>query len=239
MPSAPFSAWRLPSPNRARGLWKPPAEQCRQERAGLLKAPRPLVDWLVLAVAGGVGAAVVLRFLRYLFRLADENLVFLDRSPCLGSPLLPPLPGLDRVIRLAWDCGGITTGPVTVPSFWRSVSALPPRRAQGITPVGIRHCHPGFAAPRPRRFCRRHCSWPASPCRQLRPALRPVVSPDPLCRNAGRFCAPSFIVLLLYFVQRVVIGHRMQNVDIFALRHRGRRSWHDGLQSQPRRVSWN
>ena len=71
---------------------------------------------LVGSVAVGVGGAVVLGNLRYLFSIRLKTLVILIVTPALaltaylaGDPLLEP------VLGLAWDCGAITTGPVTVP----------------------------------------------------------------------------------------------------------------------------
>lgn len=71
---------------------------------------------LVGAVALGVGAAVVVGNLRYLYSIRLKTLIILTVTPALaltaylaGDPLLEPILGL------AWDCGAITTGPVTVP----------------------------------------------------------------------------------------------------------------------------
>ncbi|TAK44653.1 MAG: DUF1538 domain-containing protein [Betaproteobacteria bacterium] len=71
---------------------------------------------LVWAVGGGVGAAVVLGILRVVYGLRMKSIVILSLIPCLAltgwfaaDPLLAPVAGL------AWDCGAITTGPVTVP----------------------------------------------------------------------------------------------------------------------------
>ena len=71
---------------------------------------------LVGAVAVGVGAAVVLASIRHLYGIRLKTLVILTLVPALaltgylaGDPLLEP------VLGLAWDCGAITTGPVTVP----------------------------------------------------------------------------------------------------------------------------
>ncbi|MEK7244450.1 MAG: DUF1538 family protein, partial [Pseudomonadota bacterium] len=71
---------------------------------------------LVGAVAIGVGAAVALANLRYLYNIRLKTLVILTLVPALvmtgyfaSDPLLEP------VLGLAWDCGAITTGPVTVP----------------------------------------------------------------------------------------------------------------------------
>lgn len=76
----------------------------------------PYVSWLVLAVAGGVGLAVVAGILRTMFGWRMKALVMLIVPPallltvwCARQPELAP------IIGLAWDCGGITTGPVTVP----------------------------------------------------------------------------------------------------------------------------
>lgn len=87
------------------------------ERAGLLKSMLgPRAGALVWAVAAGVGLAVMLGFLRFMFGWRMKTLVLLVVPVCLGMTLYAASqPGLDRVLALAWDCGGITTGPVTVP----------------------------------------------------------------------------------------------------------------------------
>lgn len=87
------------------------------ERAGLLKALLgPWVDVLVLAVAAGVGLAVALGLMRFMLGWRLKTLVLAIVPACLALTLYAASrPGLDRVIGLAWDCGGITTGPVTVP----------------------------------------------------------------------------------------------------------------------------
>ncbi|HQU80018.1 MAG TPA: DUF1538 domain-containing protein [Azonexus sp.] len=87
------------------------------ERAGLLKALLgPWSGALVLAVAGGVGCAVTLGLLRLMFGWRMKTLIMIIVPACLGiTAYAASQPGLDRVLGLAWDCGGITTGPVTVP----------------------------------------------------------------------------------------------------------------------------
>ncbi|MBM3564920.1 MAG: DUF1538 domain-containing protein [Alphaproteobacteria bacterium] len=71
---------------------------------------------LMGTVALGVGAAVVLGNVRFLYGIRLNTLVILIVTPSMaltaylaGDPLLEP------VLGLAWDCGAITTGPVTVP----------------------------------------------------------------------------------------------------------------------------
>jgi hypothetical protein len=71
---------------------------------------------LVFAVGGGVGLAVALGMLRFFFGWPMKRLVILTLLPCLAATLYVGLdPRLAPVLGLAWDCGAITTGPVTVP----------------------------------------------------------------------------------------------------------------------------
>ncbi len=71
---------------------------------------------LVLAVAAGVGVAVVVGMLRFLYNWSLKPLIYI-----LVSILVIMTIGtyfdenLRHVLGLAWDCGGVTTGPVTVP----------------------------------------------------------------------------------------------------------------------------
>jgi len=76
----------------------------------------PYVTWLVLAVAGGVGLAVVVGMLRMVFGWQLKHLVLLIAPPTLALTVwCAQQPELVPILGLAWDCGAITTGPVTVP----------------------------------------------------------------------------------------------------------------------------
>lgn len=76
----------------------------------------PYAAWLVLAVAGGVGCAVVAGMLRSMFGWKLKTMVLLIVPPLLAlTAWCAQQPALAPLIGLAWDCGGITTGPVTVP----------------------------------------------------------------------------------------------------------------------------
>ena len=73
-------------------------------------------DRLVLAVGIGVGLAVVVGMLRFFFAWRMKTLVIATLLPCLALTAYAGLdPRLAPIIGLAWDCGAITTGPVTVP----------------------------------------------------------------------------------------------------------------------------
>jgi hypothetical protein len=71
---------------------------------------------LVLSVGAGVGLAAVLGTLRFLNGWSLKPLIYLVLVPTLGLTAYVMLdPELSKILGLAWDCGAVTTGPVTVP----------------------------------------------------------------------------------------------------------------------------
>jgi hypothetical protein len=71
---------------------------------------------VVLAVAASVGLAVALSMLRFMQGWRMKPVVILVTAACLAlSGYLYQDPALAPILGLAWDCGAITTGPVTVP----------------------------------------------------------------------------------------------------------------------------
>ena len=78
-----------------------------------------LNDWsleLVLIVGMGVGIATVLGTLRFIYGWSLKPLIFITVFPTIAlSFYLMRDPDLHKVLGLAWDCGAVTTGPVTVP----------------------------------------------------------------------------------------------------------------------------
>lgn len=72
--------------------------------------------WLVLVVGAGVGLAAVLGTLRFIYGWSLKPLIYATLIPLLGLTLAVQFhPELRKIVGLAWDCGGVTTGPVTVP----------------------------------------------------------------------------------------------------------------------------
>jgi hypothetical protein len=72
--------------------------------------------YLVLAVALGVGLAVLVGILRFIKGWSLKTLIILTLVPSLSlTAWLAFQPEFAPVLGLAWDCGAITTGPVTVP----------------------------------------------------------------------------------------------------------------------------
>jgi hypothetical protein len=78
-----------------------------------------LNDWsevLVLVVGVGVGLAVVLGTLRFIYGWSLKPFIYLTLIPAFGTTAYMMLdPELSKVLGLAWDSGAVTTGPVTVP----------------------------------------------------------------------------------------------------------------------------
>ncbi|MBT4835973.1 MAG: DUF1538 family protein [Methylococcales bacterium] len=78
-----------------------------------------LNDWseqLVLVVGVGVGAAAVLGTVRLLYGWSLKPFIFATLTPALLLTLyIQQNDELSKMLGLAWDCGAVTTGPVTVP----------------------------------------------------------------------------------------------------------------------------
>ncbi|MEM7024470.1 MAG: DUF1538 domain-containing protein [Pseudomonadota bacterium] len=73
-------------------------------------------DELVLVVGISVGLAAVLGTLRFLLGWSLKPLIYLALVPVLALSVLAATDeNLRNVLGLAWDCGAVTTGPVTVP----------------------------------------------------------------------------------------------------------------------------
>jgi hypothetical protein len=71
---------------------------------------------LVLLVGIGVGLAALLGTLRFLYGWSLKPAIYATVLPTLGlTAWFMADPSLREVIGLAWDCGAVTTGPVTVP----------------------------------------------------------------------------------------------------------------------------
>ncbi len=78
-----------------------------------------LNDWseqLVLVVGMGVGLAVVLGTVRLLYGWSLKPFIYAILSPTILLTIyIQQNDELSKMLGLAWDCGAVTTGPVTVP----------------------------------------------------------------------------------------------------------------------------
>ncbi|MEM9302893.1 MAG: DUF1538 domain-containing protein [Pseudomonadota bacterium] len=71
---------------------------------------------LVLAVGIGVGLAAVLGAVRFIYGWSLKPLIYITLTPVVALTVYLALnPELSKVLGLAFDCGAVTTGPVTVP----------------------------------------------------------------------------------------------------------------------------
>ena len=70
----------------------------------------------VLLVGFGVGLAAVIGSMRFLYGWSLKPLIYISLIPCTILTAICALnPNLTSIVGLAWDCGAVTTGPVTVP----------------------------------------------------------------------------------------------------------------------------
>ena len=71
---------------------------------------------LVLMVGAGVGLAAILGTVRFVKGWSLKPMIYLALTPvALLSLYAWSDPNLQSILGLAWDCGAVTTGPVTVP----------------------------------------------------------------------------------------------------------------------------
>ncbi|MEQ6167173.1 DUF1538 domain-containing protein [Ekhidna sp. MALMAid0563] len=73
-------------------------------------------ELLVISVGVGVGLAVALGMCRFYFNWSIKPFIYIIVPLLLGLSLYASNdPNLSKIIGLAWDCGAVTTGAVTVP----------------------------------------------------------------------------------------------------------------------------
>lgn len=71
---------------------------------------------LLLVVGAGVGLAAILGTVRLIYGWSLKPMIYLTLAPTLAlSVYVGADPQLSAALALAWDCGAVTTGPVTVP----------------------------------------------------------------------------------------------------------------------------
>ncbi len=96
---------------------------------------------LVLVVGMGVGLAAVLGTLRFIYGWSLKPLIYLTLIPTLTlTAYMMGKPELGNMIALAWDCGAVTTGPVTVPlvlSLGIGVAAAVGKGDESLSGFGI------------------------------------------------------------------------------------------------------
>jgi hypothetical protein len=98
-------------------------------------------EQLVLVVGASVGLAAVTGTLRFLYGWSLKPLIYLSLLPLLALSVFCSFdPELTKILGLAWDCGAVTTGPVTVPlvlSLGIGISAAAGKGDSGLSGFGI------------------------------------------------------------------------------------------------------
>ncbi len=112
------------------------------ERAPYLYAM--LNDWseaLVLVIGASVGLAAVVGTLRFLYGWSLKPLIYAALLPVLTLTVVASFdPELQKIVGLAWDCGAVTTGPVTVPlvlALGIGIAAAAGKGDSGLSGFGI------------------------------------------------------------------------------------------------------
>jgi hypothetical protein len=98
-------------------------------------------DTLVLVVGASVGLAAVVGTLRFLYGWSLKPLIYASLFPVLALTVYSAFdPETWKIIGLAWDCGAVTTGPVTVPlvlSLGIGIAAAAGKGDSGLSGFGI------------------------------------------------------------------------------------------------------
>lgn len=181
-------------------------------------------DRLVLAVGVGVGAAVVLGMLRFIFAWRMKTLVIAVLLPCLGASLYVGLdPRLAPVLALAWDCGAITTGPVTVPlvlALGIGVAAASGQQDNPLSGFGIvtlASLFPAFAVILVAIGLLSEVPDPASlPAISEAGVAAAWWHQTPIAEILGSIRAIAPLILLLWLVQRYVLGEALSSRNLIA-----------------------
>jgi len=97
--------------------------------------------YLVYAVGTGVGVAVALGMFRFYYNISLKPFIYLFVTALAGGTVWASLDtNLSNIIGLAWDCGAVTTGPVTVPlvlALGIGVSRMVGSAESGTTGFGV------------------------------------------------------------------------------------------------------
>ncbi len=181
----------------------------------------PYALWLVLAVAAGVGLAVSLGMLRLMFGWRLKALVLIIVPPTLLFTLwASQQPALAPIIGLAWDCGAITTGPVTVPlvlAVGVGVAASTGRSDNPLSGFGIvtlASLFPIVAVLSIATFLTGQGADALRPLETAAPAGWHAESPFQEILGAFRAIVPLLLLLLL--VQVLLLRRRIRERKVFA-----------------------
>ena len=97
--------------------------------------------YLVYAVGAGVGIAVALGMIRFYYSFSLKPFIYIFVGALCAFTVWASFdPNLKHVLGLAWDCGAVTTGPVTVPlvlALGIGISRMFASSESGVTGFGV------------------------------------------------------------------------------------------------------
>ena len=173
---------------------------------------------LVAAVALSVGCAVMLGILRMVMNWRLKSLIVVILPLCLAlTAYIASQPQLAPVLGLAWDCGAITTGPVTVPivlALGIGVTAAAGREDNALSGFGIVTLASMFPA------CAVMLLALIVPLDDLQSVIMAASIPwyeaTPMADIIAALRAIVPLALLLWLVQRVLLKEPVANRAIIA-----------------------
>lgn len=181
-------------------------------------------DILVLVIGVSVGLAAVLGTVRFIYGWSLKPLIYAVLVPVLALTIFASMdPDLQKIVGLAWDCGAVTTGPVTVPlvlSLGIGIAAAAGKSGGGLSGFGIvtlASLFPVIGV----FLLAMYVASVESPA-QIIAAANAIVDTGQATQSAWYEQSPGLeivlgvrailpLVLFLYFVLRVVLREKLQN----------------------------
>jgi len=179
---------------------------------------------LVLVVGISVGLAAVLGTLRFIYGWSLKPLIYLSLAPVLILTLIASVnEELRKIIGLAWDCGAVTTGPVTVPlvlSLGIGIASAAGKGNSELSGFGIVTLASIFPIIGVLLLCM-YVSFTTSPAEIIETAKQLALAADTIKipwyqRSPGqefvlgvRAILP--LVIFLFLVLKFVLGHTLEN----------------------------
>jgi hypothetical protein len=179
--------------------------------------------YTVLAVSIGVGTATLLGIMMFIYGWSLKKLIYVSLTPTLVLTAYAFTDErLSQVIGLAWDCGAVTTGPVTVPLVLSlgigvagvikhkhtnnipgfglvTLASMYPIMAVLVLAVILNNIFPDAGASTSITAYTAEASWLGSP------AVQSVVL-------AFRAIVP--LAIFLFIVQAIILKERVRNVSV-------------------------
>ncbi|MBI4665308.1 MAG: DUF1538 domain-containing protein [Nitrospinae bacterium] len=194
-------------------------------RAALLSELLGQWRWpLVLVIGLGVGVAAVVGALRFIYGWSLKPIIYISLLPtALLTAYAMTDEQLEKAVGLAWDCGAITTGPITVPLVLAMGIGIASAAGKGDEPlsgfgvVTMASIFPVFGVLALAYYV--HWQSPGMlPAYAIEPALAPNMVPwhetPPFADMVAGLRAVAPVAVFLYLVLRLVVRERIKRANI-------------------------